>query len=314
MQILLRPGAAADQPQLVLLFGLGLIGRAIRRRLLRGGRATWIELPYDWQDPTLRQRQTEELEDRLHSLPGQWHRHIATVWAGGRSGFGSDDEAMAEETARLEEVIRLSERLRDRLPEARHDFHLLSSAGGLFEGQILCDHNSQPRPLRAYGRGKMAQEDLLQQSSAFDAVRIYRPSSVYGAARSGRIGLISTLLENGLTGRASTIFGGINTLRDYVWVEDIADYVAKTVTRPGPASAATAFLASGKPTAMCEVVGAVEQMIDRPLKLKYVATLTNARDMSFRLSALPRGLPTTDLKTGMFEVLLETRRYRERAL
>ena len=42
------------------------------------------------------------------------------------------------------------------------DFFLMSSIGGLFEGQALINSESNPKPLRPYGKLKLSQEGYLQ--------------------------------------------------------------------------------------------------------------------------------------------------------
>jgi UDP-glucose 4-epimerase len=69
---------------------------------------------------------------------------------------------MAQETAIVAELIAMAETLRhDGRPV---DFHMMSSAGGLFESQTHCSEHSIPRPLRPYGTGKLMQERALAQA------------------------------------------------------------------------------------------------------------------------------------------------------
>ena len=135
----------------VLLFGLGLIGgavdRALRLRFQAGGR----DFPYDWQDAGLRQAQRADIAAALPQAG-----RLAVVWTGGQSGFASSDADMAQETAIVAELIAMAQTLRQAGRPV--DFHMMSSAGGLFESQTHCSEHSIPRPLRPYGTGKLMQE------------------------------------------------------------------------------------------------------------------------------------------------------------
>ena len=71
---------------------------------------------------------------------------------------------------------------------------MISSAGGLFEGQTFCDARSAPTPQRPYGEGKLNQEQLAWGRKGDAKIHIFRPSSVYGVSPSGRIGLVTALI------------------------------------------------------------------------------------------------------------------------
>ena len=176
-------------------------------------------------------------------------------------------------------------------------FHLVSSAGGLFEGQRHVDAASLPKPLRPYGAAKLRQEGLLLGLQGV-APRIYRPASLYGTPRpSGRAGLIATLLENARLNRVTTISGDAGTLRDYVLVDDAARFIARQVHEGGALS--RALLASGKPSSIAEVLSAVAARIGRQPYVRYTTQRSNALDMSYRASALPPGWSPADLRTGI---------------
>jgi UDP-glucose 4-epimerase len=210
---------------------------------------------------------------------------------------------MARETGLLAEVLDLSGALRTRAPDARHAVHLLSSAGGLFEGQTFCDAASLPAPLRPYGAGKLRQEALARALAPGTRVEIYRPSSVYGVSRSGRVGLVTALIGNALRGATTRIVGHAGTLRDYVHAEDVGRFLAARVAAaeaPGPP--AIHLLARGRPAAMTEVIAHVERALDARLRLQFDPAPGNARDMSFRPSALPAGWSQVDLGTGIAQV------------
>jgi nucleoside-diphosphate-sugar epimerase len=175
---------------------------------------------------------------------------------------------------------------------------MMSSAGGLFEGQRLVDRNSEPRPVRPYGRAKLSQEQRAPCLPAGISCSIYRPSSVYGHnRRGGRSGLIAALIDGAKTHQTSHIFGNINTLRDYVMAGDIGAFVAARVS--GNHEPGEFLLASGKPATIGEVIHIVERATARRLYVRFEHLASNADHMSFIPAALPEKWIPTDLETGI---------------
>lgn len=288
-----------DGPHEVLLFGTGLIGSAVLAALAPGARVLRT-VPYDWTDDTARRRAHPEIVASL----SQEARAVSVVWTGGRSGFGSGPEDMARETSLVEEVLDLADATRGRAPASRHAIHLMSSAGGLFEGQTFCDARSTPAPRRPYGEGKLNQECLARARGGEARIHVFRPSSVYGVSPSGRVGLITALIGNALRGATTKIMGRPSTLRDYVHAGDVGRFVARKVMNTGAGAdgatgCGTYLLAQGRPAAMSEVIARVEHVLNLRLGLQFDPDPGNARNMSFRSSALPDGWRQIDLATGI---------------
>lgn len=304
---LLKRWAAPSGPSdnhAVLLFGLGLVGGPIEEFLRRNGWGS-KQIDYDWSDGTRRTKQrahiAEQVASWLAGLRGTAEIRLDTVWAAGRNGFDSSAEAMAAETALLAEVLEDARRLLDRTPDAEHSFHLISSAGGLFEGQVHIENANRPVPTRAYGVAKLQQERLV--AGLPDAIRrmIYRPSSVYGYRSGARVGLFSALLRGALENRTARIFGLADTLRDYVYNEDIGRFVVERILLPRGQE--TCVLASGKPTSTYEAIHLIESVTRTRLYLQYDPAPRNALPMSFRPSALPRDWKVTPIETGIHRTM-----------
>ena len=285
----------------VLLFGLGLIGGAVDRALRLRFEAEGRDFPYDWHDAGLRQAQRADIGAALPDAG-----RLALVWTGGQSGFGSTDADMAQETAIVAELIAMAQALRH--DDRPVDFHMMSSAGGLFESQTHCSEHSIPRPLRPYGTGKLMQEQALAQAAGLDRRHVYRPSSVYGVTRSKRVGLVTALISNAMQGKTTRIFGNPNTLRDYVLADDIGHYLARRIVDPEPApdhppGAMTFLLASGRSASVFEVIERIRERIERPLLLQFDPHPSNVRDMSFLPSALPADWQPTPLASGISRIV-----------
>lgn len=293
-------GRTGARTRAILLFGIGLIGRCISQSLVRGGRVVFEDLPLDWNDGDMRRAQLQAARGRISKHADE--REIVgidTVWTAGKAGFGATADQLALEDKPFDDVLDLARDLAGEFPGARHHFHMMSSAGGLFEGQRLVSNDTPADPLRPYGQAKLAQENRASRPSLGLVCSIYRPSSVYGYNRlGGRAGLITVLVDNANMHRTSHIYGDINTLRDYVLASDIGDFVAGRVLS-ADAESGSFLLANGKPAAIGEVLRIVEKTAGRRLYVRFERQPSNADHMSFAPSALPANWMPTDLETGI---------------
>lgn len=293
-------GPGSDACHAIALFGAGLVGRAVIGALRRRGGATFVELPLDWNDAPRRAVDLTGLTNALLARRDTARiQALDIVWAAGKAGFGAGPDELAREMESFRDILNWTESVSSLLPGARAGFHLLSSAGGLFEGQRFVHLASPPQPLRPYGAAKLEQEGLVGRLPAGMVTQIYRPSSIYGfSGHGGRSGLINTLILNAKRHSVSRIFGGLDTVRDYVLATDIATFIAARIIRPETQSQIY-LLASGKPASVSEIVRVVSEVIGNPLYLKLDVQPSNASHITFRPSALPVGWRPTDLETGI---------------
>ena len=299
MKLLTWKPVAGGPSHVILLFGLGLIGQSVEQALRKFRSMEALHLPCDWTDADVRARHLSAIETAVADHDARGFGQIDIVWLGGRSGFGTSEDDMAQEYDIVADILALSERLCTIAPKACHGFHLLSSAGGLFEGCRHCTADTAPRPLRPYGTGKMAQEALLNTLPDTVLRRIYRPSSVYGHVPNGRIGLITALIENGVKSKPTHIFGRVDTLRDYVFSSDIGAFIAAQIIGPSATPAQVFLLATGQAVSMHEVIRLVERKLGSALYLQFDPRPSNARDITFMQSALPPLWQPTSLTAGM---------------
>ncbi|MCE7594713.1 SDR family oxidoreductase [Vibrio fluvialis] len=218
---------AENRRSAVILIGKGLVGNSIYCSLLKLGYVLVDEKKLDWTDPGSITDISCFIDNKLHNLDGGCQ--LTILWSAGRLGFGATNDEIVTEQSYFENVcLSLSElgftgKLKPR-------FILFSSIGGLFEGQNTISDSSIPAPKRPYGVLKLHQEETAQRVIKNFDVIILRLSSVYGPIRIGsRMGLIQVLILNGLQRRNSMIFGTLDTLRDYVFVDDIARFVVELV-------------------------------------------------------------------------------------
>ncbi len=302
-----EPVRPARRPTpLIALFGVGLLGSAIRDAMLRRHYRSEL-MALDWQDPELQRRQLRATGERIEAATAESKAAgVDFVWAAGRAGFGSAESETASELDSFRAVLALCGSLASPRSAPTPRFHLLSSVGGLFEGQRYVGRGSTPGPLRPYGRLKLRQEEFLAARETNLAKRIYRLTSVFGPAPEGRRrGLISTLIRNGRRQRVTRIVGHLSTLRDFVWTEDVARYLEQRLLDPTRDPGVRVHtLAAGKPSSIREVLGLVEGIIGRRLYVQFDPGLSNSTDITVSPGVLAAGWSPSDLKTAVRRVSL----------
>ena len=196
----------------------GLLGSAVVRRSPRaftGSQVTWgtgTAAPEAWAADVRRFR-AEAGDD-------PW----GVMWAAGAATVSSSDEDAAAELATLDALLHC---LRTDPPAGRGAFFLTSSAGGVYAGSAAppFDEATEPRPLSAYGELKVRQESAARDVLADTCpVVIGRISNLYGPGQNlAKLqGLISRLAMTAATQDPLNIFVPLNTIRDYIFVDDAA--------------------------------------------------------------------------------------------
>jgi nucleoside-diphosphate-sugar epimerase len=285
--------------QVIALFGHGLIGRSITAAL--GRQARYAHLPFAWGDQKARVHALNSIERHIlnHSAGPLNASRLDLIWAAGRSGFDASDQQVAAEMTAYSEIVSFAARLQVSLPDAHHAFHLLSSAGGLFNGQRNVGRSSVPSATNPYGRAKLEQETQLHLALPNIQRLVYRPSSVYGFSGPGtRLGLVSALIHNSIRHQTSRIFGNPHTIRDYVLNSDIGKFIRARLDDPDRRPE-TYLLVSGKPTTIFEALQKISQVMGRRVYCRFENVRSNAADISFSPAALPRSWQPTDIKTGI---------------
>jgi UDP-glucose 4-epimerase len=294
-------GTATIKPQIVTVYGSGLIGASIVKALRHSGHPSHMRsLNWTWPNPT--GAQTRAVEAAFNAfIDQQSPSRITTIWAAGRSGFGSSEEDMSLEYQAFCGVRTLARKLAMNNEDISSSFIHISSAGGLFEGQIACDKDTIPQPIRAYGHGKLKQEFALLEDAGLGRRLVVRPSSVFGYTSHGRLGLVSALISAAIQNRDAVIFGALSTQRDFIFAPDIGRYISEKVLNVSlqAPNLERVILASGRPASIFEIIKTVEDVVGTSLYLKIEANPDNALNNTFRASVLPFGFIPTSLRQGI---------------
>ena len=302
--ILLTGPTGHGQVGIVAILGTGLIGAATVEALSRRTSFRLGKLPLDWNEQVLQQQQLVAIRETIAgeaaaAVAGGRRPVLDVLWSAGLAGFAASDQQTSRELVNFNAALDWAVRLAGDVNLAGARFHLVSSAGGLFEGQRRVDARSTPAPQRPYGALKLEQERLLM-ASGLDG-RIYRLSSVYGSARPGqRIGLIWMLLVNGICHRVTAINGRMDTLRDFILVDDVADFLAGAILdRDAGNTGPPVLLVHGRPSSIWEVQRLVESVVAHRVYVSYSLVPENSADTTFAATGLPPHWHPSDLASNV---------------
>jgi nucleoside-diphosphate-sugar epimerase len=206
-----------ERPAWVIGSG-GLLGGAVVRRLRRrGGEVLVSSIP--WHDSSAA---LAVLLRDAGSLP---EVGAEVYWCAGAGVVGTSVEALDDE------VELLTAFLAGWQPQGSCSFFLASSAGGVYAGSSGPPFNedSVPNPLAPYGHAKLRAEEVVRQFAerTGSSALIGRISNLYGPGQdiSKPQGLISQLIRAQVTRQPLSIYVSLDTMRDYLYVDDAADMV-----------------------------------------------------------------------------------------
>lgn len=299
--------------KIIAIFGVGLIGSSILSALTAsaGFAKEFMGFSFMMDDTGRQPGELCHIAHRISQIADKRPMDLCILWSAGTAGFTATECDIQAELAIFRKVLELAQSSVTLYPESNISFHLISSAGGLFEGQKKVTRHSNPTPIRPYGHLKKIQEELLLSSSDRMVKRIYRPSSVYGYIKRGhRMGLISTLIFNGICQQVSHIHGNRNTLRDYVWCEDLGKYIARVLLdHEGERNCSIDHLVSSKPSSIYEIQGIIEGLLGKKIYLTFHDTNTNSSDITFSRTIFPDNWYPIDVETAARLIYLRWRDY-----
>jgi len=294
--------------KILVLGGYGFIGSHICERLKNNGheviaysRNKHIDLPgIDWFKGDFLDK--GKLSEALVGIHTVVHCISTTVPLTSSKDPIYDAETNLLGTMHLTKLMQQSETKR---------LIYLSSGGTVYGNHqnSLINEDTPLNPVSSYGAIKVAIEkylNVLQHSNILNCT-IFRPSNPYGERQSknGVQGLISTLIGNHLKGKPTTIFGDGSSIRDYIYVKDLADVVAKSVEKPDVNNTFNASYGEG--FSINEIVNCINGMIDKPLDLNF----QKSRQFDVKSVVLDSSLarntfqwkPDTTLESGVYKQL-----------
>jgi UDP-glucose 4-epimerase len=209
-------GGSNDLPLAWVVGSGGLLGQAVFRRLhILGREVRTSRVP--WADP---QAALEVLLADARALPtSRWQ----VYWCAGAGVLGTSPAQLDAEVALLGDFL---ERWHPAGQGARQGLFMASSAGGVYAGASdpPFTERTPAAPNSPYGEAKLRSEALAGAFAERTGVSLLvgRISNLYGPGQdiSKPQGLISHLCRAQLTRQPLSIYVSLDTMRDYVYVED----------------------------------------------------------------------------------------------
>ncbi len=248
----------------LLVGGRGVLGSGFAEHLDRRPEGC-VRLSPDWADPP---SVAGTLEAGLRGC-----EPALLVWAAGVGHVGADAEAMDAET---HAVGALCDAVRALPADCRLGLTLVfaSSAGALFggHGASEVDDDTEPAPITAYGRAKLAQEQALRRLAEDAGCRVLacRFSNLYGLA-GGRLparGLVPVAVRATRLRQPMTVYVSPDTRRDLLFGADAAGAALRLAER-APAGFSTALVRDGATRTVSEILSVVGHVSRRRVPVTY---------------------------------------------
>lgn len=299
----------------------GLLGRAVVRELESRGTPV-LTSKILWSDPEAALREFRNGADRLRLAAGSGPWTIA--WCAGAGVTGTSQATLEAELSLFTEALAAFRDILCTEAGERGAMFLASSAGGVYAGADAppFTEESPVQPLAPYGFAKLRAEAAVREFARQTGVRtlIGRVSNLYGPGQNLRKpqGLISVFAKAHLTGAPVSVYVSLDTLRDYLFVDDASRLVAdglNRLVRPDVRSGETVvkILASQRADTIGNLIGACRAIFKRrPLIILGASPFAKAQAHDLRLRSVvwPEldEHPVTPLAVGINTTVQEVQR------
>lgn len=297
----------------------GLIGSAV----VRVSKRPFTGRPVPWSDVeaarTALKQSLHQLAQKCKETGEPW----AIVWAAGAATVSATDEEAQHEAALFRAF---AADLAASALAVNGVVVLVSSAGGVHAGSQTppFDESTPPAPISPYGRARLAQEQAATELLAQRwPVVIARVSNVYGPGQdlTKLQGLISRLALCSLTREPLNLFVPLSTVRDYIYVDDVAALIHAWITEEADtlAGARVRIIASGQGTSIGQLVRTAQDVGHRKVPIamgSHPSAVSQAPDLRFIPSRPEEGanLTPTTIPVGMKRVFDDLLRRIEEAV
>jgi UDP-glucose 4-epimerase len=244
----------------------GLLGSAVSRTIC----TKFDEQRVPWED---RDAAVEVLDaDLRRFVRDAGNEDWSLIWAAGSGVVGTTPDKLAAETVIMSHLIT---RLRELRPTGRGAFFLSSSAGGVYAGSTHppFSESTTPCPLSPYGETKLAQEEFVRTALAGCVpLVIGRFSNLVGPGQNlvKKQGLVSQMCRAAITRQSLNVFVPMETLRDYLYIDDAATMVRTLVENAvcnQPSTPVLRNISSQQPVSVCTVLRTVQQVAHRTIRI-----------------------------------------------
>ena len=311
----MRAGARkAPDMKCLVLGGAGFIGSHLVERLLEAGHAVRV---FDTQDRTgagaiPRAREAEWMRGSFLEP-----RDVERATAGCDAAFhlawttlpkSSNDDPVADVASNLSGTLRLLEAWR----RASAGKFVFVSSGGTVYGtpqSVPIAETHPTQPICSYGVTKLAVEKYLELYRVLHGVdycvlRLANPFGERQRVVTGQ-GAVTAFLDHARRGEPVEIWGDGRVVRDYLYVGDVADALARTLDYRGTPRVFN--IGSGVGRDLNAIVAAIERVVGHPVERRYAPGRSfdvpaNVLDIS-RARAELGWRPVTSFEEGLARTL-----------
>lgn len=291
----------------VLVVGAGFLGSAIANRMAHSGHAVTVLSPKPGTELDLEQPELTFCHGRLEvgTDLDDLLAHTQVVVDAASSYVPAT--VQASPAAATATAVGSSVWLAERAVSFGVGCHVYISSGGTVygAGSTAKGHRETDRtgPISAYGAMKLAAETCISAVAHGTSTRTValRVSNAYGPGQNlaRPQGIIGVAFRNHLLGEATTLYGAAQTIRDFIYVDDVAMLCEAAVrsTHAGPLNAAL-----GTGISLDDLLAAIEGVLQEPLRLVHVAERPFDVRRSVLDNTLARSLgwaPRTSLSEGL---------------
>ena len=212
----------------------GLLGSSVERRLSTVGNTWSPSRPLQWVSHEVFSATLLVALDEFFEQIGddEW----SILWCAGISVVSSTEEVLNEEVAKIR-VLLESLATYERSVLRHGVLFYASSAGGVYAGSASppFDEYRATCPLSPYGEQKLICEQLFAEFVGLTSARvgIGRIANLYGPGqnRDKRQGIVTTICKAMLLHQPIAIYVPLETMRNYVYVDDAAVIITSFVLR-----------------------------------------------------------------------------------
>lgn len=197
--------------------------------------------------------------------------------------------------------IIFTQALLDELKKRCKHLIFLSSLDVYDSKEEIIQENSPTNPVSLYGYSKLFCEKMIESWARENQViaQILRIGHIYGPGEEAYKKLIPVSIGKLLKGESPEIWGNGNEKRAYLYIDDCVRmiYKASELTKSeGILNVASAYSYSVK-----EILNTIISLVDLQIEIKYHASETIQRNLSFNTEKLNRllGKESTDLQIGI---------------
>jgi UDP-glucose 4-epimerase len=269
----------------------GLLGSSIERQFSIAGASWSPSQPIQWVSQETFSETLLAAADQFFELIGddEW----SILWCAGIGVVSSAEEVLNKEITKIRVLLENLARY-DRSILRRGVLFYASSAGGIYAGSASppFDEYSVASPLGPYGAQKLACEQLFTEFAGLTGARvgIGRIANLYGPGqnRSKSQGIVTTICKAMLLHQLIDIYVPLETMRNYIYVDDAATIIASFVLRLGgadPESTVTKVVASDRNSSLSLLLHECKQVFGRRpgIILSRSSTIAlHARDLRLR--------------------------------